>query len=300
MNKKYIKWNDFQDLVKVLANKIKKDKYNSLYGIPRGGIHVAQALRSILKLPLVISPQEKTLIIDDVADSGYTLSRYDKNDTAVLHLKTTSKIIPTYFAEKLDCWIVYPWERLEEDKAEGLQDNIRRLLQYLGEDINREELKETPKRVQKAWEFWTSGYGKDSKSVMKVFKNPGIDQLIVVPKIDFYSHCEHHLAPFYGQIHIGYVPNGKVLGVSKFARLVEIYARRLQIQERLTQQIADDIMKYLDPQGVGVVIRGIHLCMISRGVEKQNTEMVTSAMLVFFRDKPELRAEFLALINEKI
>ncbi len=131
---------------------------------------------------------------------------------------------------------------------------------------------------------------------MKCFNNPGIDQLVIVPKIDFYSMCEHHMAPSYGQVHIGYVPNGKVLGVSKFARLVDIYARRLQIQENLTQQIAEDIKKYLNPQGVAVIVRGIHLCMRSRGVEKQNTEMVTSVMLDKFRNEPELRAEFLRLI----
>jgi len=170
------------------------------------------------------------------------------------------------------------------------------LLKSLGEDPNREGLKDTPKRFARAWEFWTSGYDKNPEDIMRSFESVGIDQLILVPKIDFYSMCEHHLAPFYGQIHIGYVPNAKVLGVSKFARLVEIYARRLQIQERLTQQISDDIMKYLEPQGVGVIIKGIHLCMRSRGVEKQNSEMITSVMLGKFRTVESLRSEFLALL----
>ena len=132
------------------------------------------------------------------------------------------------------------------------------LLEAIGENPHREGLEETPQRWANAWKFWASGYTQDPASVMKCFKNPGIDQLVIVPKIDFYSMCEHHLAPFYGQVHIGYVPNGNILGVSKFARLVEIYARRLQIQERLTQQVAADIKKYLKPQGVAVVIRGIH------------------------------------------
>lgn len=179
-----------------------------------------------------------------------------------------------------------------------LEEVATRLLKAVGEDPTREGLLDTPKRFARAWEFWTSGYGKDPKEVMRFFNSTAIDQLIMVPKIDFYSMCEHHLAPFYGQIHIGYVPNGKVLGVSKFPRLIEIYARRLQIQERLNQQIAEDIEKYLDPQGVAVIVRGIHLCMRSRGVEKQNSEMVTSVMLGKFRTEPELRAEFLSLLKE--
>ena len=181
-----------------------------------------------------------------------------------------------------------------------LEETCGDLLEQIGENPKREGLLETPKRFAGAWKFWTSGYTKDPSSVMKVFDSPAIDQLIMVPKIDFYSMCEHHMAPFYGQIHIGYVPKGKVLGVSKFARLAEVYARRLQIQERLTQQIADDIMKYLEPQGVAVVIKGIHLCMRSRGVEKQNSSMITSVMLGKFRNEEELRTEFLTLLGGEL
>ena len=181
--------------------------------------------------------------------------------------------------------------------VDKLEETCKQLLVEIGENPKREGLIETPRRFAAAWKFWTSGYQKNPKDVMKVFNSPQIDQLIAVPKIDFYSMCEHHMAPFYGQVHIGYVPNGKVLGVSKFARLIEIYARRLQIQERMTQEIAEDIMKYLKPLGVAVVVNGIHLCMRSRGVEKQNSEMVTSVMLGKFRKEPELRDEFLSLIN---
>ena len=181
-------------------------------------------------------------------------------------------------------------------KDEELYPAVRKLLRFAGEDTRREGLKDTPKRFINAWKFWTKGYNENPKKVMRTFKNPGLDQLIVIPNIDFYSMCEHHLAPFYGTITIGYVPNGRVLGLSKFARLSEIYARRLQIQEGLGQQIANDIIKYVKPQGVGVVIKGIHLCMRSRGVEKQNSEMVTSVMLGKFREEPELRAEFFSLI----
>ena len=185
------------------------------------------------------------------------------------------------------------------NEEKGITSEITRLIEFAGDNPDREGLKETPQRFEKAWKFWTKGYKEDPKSVMKVFESPSIDQLIIVPKIDFYSLCEHHLAPFYGQVYVGYVPKGKVLGVSKFARLIDIYARRLQIQERLTQQIADDIMKYLEPHGVAVVIKAVHLCMRSRGVEKQNSEMVTSVMLGKFRAEGEdaLRNEFLTLIK---
>jgi GTP cyclohydrolase IA len=178
---------------------------------------------------------------------------------------------------------------------EGL---VQRLIELAGDDPKREGVIETPKRFLKAWAFFTSGYKKSPKDVIKCFENPQmeVDQLIVIPKIDFYSMCEHHLSPFYGQIHIGYLPNKKVLGLSKFARLTEIFARRLQIQERLGQQIANSIMEFVEPKGVAIVVRGIHLCMRSRGIEKQNAEMVTSVMLGMFRDKDGLRSEFLKMI----
>jgi len=182
------------------------------------------------------------------------------------------------------------------DKQKELEKVIYNLLKLTGDNPDREGLLETPKRVAKAFEFWTSGYTKNPKDVMKSF-NVKYDEIVVVKNIDFYSMCEHHLAPFYGQISIGYLPSGKVLGVSKFARLVEIYARRFQIQERLTQQIADAIMKYLKPQGVGVVCRGIHLCMRSRGVEKQNSEMITSVMLGKFRRQDRTKEEFMKLLG---
>ena len=180
-----------------------------------------------------------------------------------------------------------------------IEPHIKAILILLGENPYRPGLKETPKRVAKALRFYCSGYDKDPKDVFKTFPAKNIDQLVIVPKIDFYSKCEHHLETFYGQVHIGYLPKKKAMGVSKFARLTEIFARRLQIQEKMTQQIADSIMKHLKPLGVAIVIKGIHLCMRSRGIEKQNTEMITSVMLGKFREKNEaaLRDEFLTLIK---
>jgi len=186
-----------------------------------------------------------------------------------------------------------------EKNCDPIEIWTQNILRDLGENLNRQGLKETPKRVAKALRFFCSGYKKNPKDIIKTFPAKNIDQLIIIKAIDFYSKCEHHLETFYGQVYIGYLPKGRVMGVSKFARLVEIYARRLQIQERMGQQIAKAIMKYLKPLGVAVVVRGIHLCMRARGVEKQNTEIITSVMLGKFREEKEaaLRNEFLTLIS---
>jgi GTP cyclohydrolase IA len=181
-------------------------------------------------------------------------------------------------------------------KNPNIEKEVKSILVKIGEDPNRPGLKETPKRVAKAFEFFCKGYQQNPEDVIKTFPAKDIDQMIVVKNIDFYSKCEHHLETFYGQVHIGYLPKNRVMGVSKFARLVEIYSRRLQIQERMTEQIADAIMKYLKPQGVAVVVEGIHLCMRSRGIEKQNTKMITSIVRGKFRNQPQTKEEFLKLI----
>jgi len=290
MNKIYISWKQVKQIVKQV-----KKEYEYVLGISRGGIPVATLIGGNVK---IIDPytdvsefkDKKVLIVDDIWDTGATLQYFQKQ-------LPKADIFYLVKKENKDDWYVFPWET-KEDTEGGLEKSCLGILRAVKEDPLREGLLETPKRFAKAWKFWASGYDKDPKEIMKVFSSPGIDQLIIVPKIDFYSHCEHHIAPFYGQVHIGYVPNGKVLGVSKFARLTEIYARRLQIQERLAQQIANDIMKYLKPQGVGVIIRGIHLCMRSRGIEKQNAKMVTSVMLGKFRKNAALRNEFISLIKD--
>jgi len=177
---------------------------------------------------------------------------------------------------------------------------IEALLRELGEDPHREGLKKTPERVEAALRYFTSGYEKDVKEIVNgaVFTE-NYDEMVIVKDIDVFSLCEHHLLPFIGKCHIAYIPNKKILGLSKLARLVEMYSRRLQVQERLTTQIAETLEEALRPKGVAVVIEAIHLCMMMRGVEKQNSKAVTSAMLGAFRDRPATRAEFMELIKSR-
>lgn len=166
-----------------------------------------------------------------------------------------------------------------------------------GDDPNREGLHDTPARVVKAWEHWTSGYSVDIGSLFRVFEDGGerYDQMVIVKDIPFYSKCEHHLADFFGTVTCAYIPNGKVVGLSKLSRVVDAYARRLQVQERLTDQIADAINMYLQPQGVGVLVRARHMCMESRGVCQQGHHTITTAVRGAIRDEPQTRSEFLRL-----
>src|SRR5207248_7557615 len=179
-----------------------------------------------------------------------------------------------------------------------MQDLVRQLLMELGEDPSREGLLDTPKRVEKALRFLTSGYTADVDTVLNnALFTVDYNEMVIVKDIDFYSLCEHHLLPFFGRCHIAYIPRGKVIGLSKIPRLVEVFARRLQIQERLTSQIAETIREKIDPLGVAVVMEATHLCMSMRGVEKQNSFAVTSSMLGAFRDSARTRMEFLELIK---
>ena len=181
-----------------------------------------------------------------------------------------------------------------------LVETVRSLLRQLGEDPEREGLRRTPERAARALGFFTQGYDLDPRSVVgdAVFE-ASYDEMVVVRDIEVYSLCEHHLLPFYGRCHIAYLPRGKIVGLSKLARLVEVYARRLQAQERLTTEIATAIRDVLQPRGVGVVIEAHHLCMMMRGVEKQNSLAVTSCMLGGFRTDARTRSEFLSLIGKR-
>jgi GTP cyclohydrolase I len=181
-----------------------------------------------------------------------------------------------------------------------MQDLVVRLLSALGEDPSREGLRDTPKRVEKSLKFLTSGYAADIDEVINnALFSVDYSEMVIVKDIDFYSLCEHHLLPFFGKCHIAYIPQQKVIGLSKIPRLVDVFARRLQVQERLTHQVAEVIQDRIAPLGVAVVMEGTHLCMSMRGVEKQNSFAVTSAMLGAFRENARTRMEFLELIKRR-
>jgi GTP cyclohydrolase I len=188
---------------------------------------------------------------------------------------------------------------IKEDIA--VEDLVRDILKAIGENPDREGLLKTPARVARAYEYLTSGYKQDIKKVLNgaVYEEK-YNEMVIVKDIDFFSLCEHHLLPFYGKCHVAYIPNGRILGLSKVPRIVEVFSRRLQVQERLTQQIADTLYDCLRPNGVAVVTEAKHLCMMMRGVEKQNSVATTSAMLGVFRDDEKTRAEFLRLISSRL
>lgn len=180
-----------------------------------------------------------------------------------------------------------------------MQQLIRQLLEELGENPEREGLVNTPARVERAFQFLTRGYDEDIDEVLNgALFSVEYDEMVIVKDIEVYSLCEHHLLPFFGKCHVGYLPSKQVIGLSKIPRIVDVFARRLQVQERLTQQIAETIRDKIDPKGVAVIVEGQHLCMMMRGVEKQNSRMITSAMLGRFREDQRSRLEFLNLVSE--
>ncbi len=191
---------------------------------------------------------------------------------------------------------------MEMKTANGAMEGlISAMLGALGEDPNREGLEETPDRVARMWEFLTKGYHQNIEAVLNgaIFSEK-YSEMVIVKDIDLFSVCEHHMLPFFGKAHVAYIPNGKIVGLSKIPRIVEVFSRRLQVQERLTQQIAETLFEALDPEGVGVVIEARHMCMMMRGVEKQNSVATTSSMIGVFRDDEKTRSEFLTLIAERM
>ena len=301
--------NDFMMDMSKLAGKIQNEidaghKFTALYGVPRGGIIVASALSYELDIPLIHELPEnpgsefwnQTIIVDDVVDSGTTREKYELYGLFVcIHKKPHCSMDPEIYLYETDKWIVYFWE---SQGGQGLEDNVRRLLQYIGEDPTRPGLIETPKRFVKAYDFLFSGYKEDPAALIKTFdETDGYDEMIWLKDIEIYSMCEHHMLPFFGRAHFAYIPNKRIVGVSKIARMVDLFARRLQIQERLTAQITESFMKYLKPRGVGCVIEAQHLCMTMRGVQKQNSIMTTSSLKGVFLDKPEVRQEFMSQIG---
>jgi GTP cyclohydrolase I len=176
------------------------------------------------------------------------------------------------------------------------ESHVKNLLISIGEDPDRQGLKDTPRRVVKSWETLFGGYKQNPKDILNTTFNEDYKSMVICDNIDFYSTCEHHLLPFYGKCHIGYIPHKKIIGLSKMPRLVEVFSRRLQVQERLTEQIANSLMKFLDPLGVGVIIQAKHFCMMSRGVQKQNSSMITSSVRGIFQEL-HVKQEFNRLLN---
>ena len=180
-----------------------------------------------------------------------------------------------------------------------IADHFRDIIKIIGEDPEREGLQKTPERIAKAYADLCVGYKQNPSELITTFKGENYDEMIIVKDIEFYSMCEHHILPFFGKVTIGYIPNEKIIGISKMPRLIEVFSRRLQNQERMTDQIADAMLKYLKPKGIGVVVSAQHLCMMSRGIEKQGASVVTSALRGLFKNRYETRSEFLNLAYQK-
>lgn len=280
-----------------LADHIRASRSGGLiqvFGVPRGGIPVSYLVAATgVDVSLVDEEEQANVFVDDIIASGKTMERYKKRFPRTPFLGLTDFL--TCQTPRGD-WTVFPWERGLDQTDESATDNIVRLLQYIGEDPNRGGLIETPQRVLKAWKEWTSGYGQDPQNVLKCFEDGGEDynEMVIVRDLPFYSHCEHHLAPFFGTATIAYVPSKRVVGLSKIGRILNIFARRLQVQERLTTQIADALDECLNPLGVGVIVKARHLCMESRGLSTQGHHTVTSALRGVFLEE-RVRGEFLSI-----
>jgi len=270
-----------------------RGRVDQVYGIPTGGAPVALIVSHTLGIPITGDPTAipRTLIVDDLVDTGDTLLRQPGEYKDACFRKPWSPKHLAPHAIETDEWLTFPWE----NHGGAPEDNITRILQYLGQDPTREGLLDTPKRVLKALKEMTSGYDADPETILSTVFTEDYDQMVVLTGIEFVSLCEHHLLPFRGTATVGYIPNGKVVGLSKLARLVDAYARRLQVQERMTEQIAEAITEHLAPIGVGVYITAHHSCMGNRGVRKHDATMATQALHGAMLNDGNARAEFMRL-----
>lgn len=286
-----------------------------VYAVPRGGVHAFQAVQSAVarmlirysgacSLEAVYVPEEADVIVDDLFDSGATMRRMEARAPGTPFLclfykkeDGNNRTHPDHsvckFVYPKDTWLVFPWEG---DEAASASDIFIRLLQYVGEDTERGGLVETPARAVKAWGEWTRGYGQDPQAVLKTFEDgaDNYDEMVIVHNVAFYTHCEHHLAPFFGTVDFAYIPDKKIVGLSKMPRLIDIFARRLQVQERFTAQIVDAFCQHVNPKGVACLVRARHMCMESRGINLHGSSTTTSALRGVLKDAAP-RAEFLSL-----
>lgn len=287
---KHITWDDVNEQANLLAGRWQGAGIEGVYGVPSGGVPVALIVSRLLNVPILGEPNDDCLIVDDLVDTGATFSTYPQRKDA-LYRKPWSPTDVAPDAELVEDWITFPWEK--NDGAP--EDGIVRLLQYVGEDPTREGLLDTPKRVIKAFREMTEGYDQEPANILSTVFHEDYDQMVVLKDIEFVSLCEHHLQPFRGTVAVGYIPNGKVVGLSKLARLVDAYARRLQVQERMTEQIKQALVDHLNPVGVGVYVEAHHSCMGNRGVRKHQGGMVTQSLHGAMMNQPEVRSEFMRL-----
>lgn len=260
-----------------------------VFPVPRGGIPVAYLLKSILPIINIVQQQDHAdIIVDDLIDSGATRARFHDKPFYALYDKQKDPHLG---------WLVFPWEG---SSSSSIEDNVVRILQYIGEDPVREGLLETPSRVVRSWQELFAGYQMNPQDVFKTFAVK-YDELVLMQDIEMWSMCEHHMLPFFGRAHVAYIADGKVIGASKLARLVEVFARRLQIQEQIGMQVVDALMTHLQPKGAACIIEARHLCMAARGVGKQHSIMKTSAMRgIFLEDSPvgiAARSELMSLLK---
>jgi GTP cyclohydrolase I len=290
-----LSWADIEHAAEQLAYRTRRAGFDSVWGIAQGGWPVALIVSRMLNIPVVDEPGSDTLIVDDLVDTGTTASRYFREFAFdALFRKPSSPDHLAPLAVELDGWLAFPWERDEGEPT----DAIIRLLQHIGEDPNRDGLIDTPKRVVKSLSELTNGYDLDPAEILSTTFDVTCDEMICVRKIPFSSLCEHHMLPFHGTATLAYIPapGGRVVGLSKLARLVDCFARRLQVQERMTSQIAEAIEEHLQPLGVGVIISASHTCMSMRGIAKPG-EMVTSKLIGALRTESAARAEFMGLAD---
>lgn len=293
-------WDAINQHVMDLCGRWKNDGIRAVYGIPRGGQHVAMRVAELLDVPRCDRPDDpdqvdsSVLVVDDLIDSGRTMAPWAHWNHDALYRKPWSPVELAPHANTVPAWLVFPWEVGTDDEA-GPVDAVVRLLEYLGEDPNREGLVDTPGRVLRALAEMTAGMRDDPHEILSTTFDEGFDEMVVLRNIEFTSLCEHHMLPFSGTVDVGYIAKGRVVGLSKLARLVECFARRLQVQERMTQQIAEALETELAPAGVGVVVKAHHSCMGCRGVKKPTAEMVTSVLRGYMLVSDAARREFLDL-----
>ena len=297
MQKTNLSWEEVSDRAERIVSIILKNKLPQplkLYGVPRGGIPAALLASQIFAWHKVRSVLTETcsdcdLVIDDIIDTGKTRDKYEDEFFYALVDKTTEQ-------DKDIGWVVFPWERMGNE-GEGPTENVRRLIEFIGEDPKREGLKNTPERVIKSYQKLYGGYQQKLEDFDTTFKSD-CDQMVLLKDIEFYSTCEHHMLPFYGKAHIAYIPNEKIIGISKLARILEMFARRLQIQERLCDEVTQAIERLIKPLGAACILEAQHFCMTSRGVEKQNSIMTTSSLTGVLRTDARARSEFMSMIGK--